>query len=443
MPCELLESLCAQPGGERLLAAAQGAGEGVYLVGGAVRDLLRGEAPRELDVVVVEEERREGEGEGEEQAGGGASIRGRAEGLLAALGGEAHVHDRFGTATVTVDGAQIDLARARRERYPAPGALPQVQPAGLEEDLRRRDFTVNAIALALAGPHAGELSAAEHACEDLRAGLLRVLHDESFIDDPTRLWRLARYGARLGFAVEEHTAALAAQALAQGALATVSRARVGAELRLALGEPDPVAALQSLTDLGVLAALDPRLGFDASLAASGLGLLREAAASGPEPAPRADLLLLGVLFSPMGADVLEEGVEQAMYDLLDGMEFPAGDRERVLRAAICAGAMAEELAHAEAGSEVYVAASHESLEGVALAGAWEGSGPSDAWSGAHRWLTQLRHVRLQIDGEDLLAAGVPEGPEIGRRLQATLWAKLDEQLDDGRDAELAAALRVR
>ncbi|HXB65836.1 MAG TPA: hypothetical protein VNV42_13280 [Solirubrobacteraceae bacterium] len=424
MPSELLEALRAQPGGEQLLTVAR---EGVYLVGGAVRDLLRGETPRELDVVVEA-------GAGEEDEG---------EGLLAGLGGEAHVHDRFGTATVTVGGTRVDVARARRERYPAPGALPEVEPAGLREDLRRRDFTVNAIALALAGPRAGELSAVEHAREDLRAGLLRVLHDGSFIDDPTRLWRLGRYRARTGFEIEEHTAQLAAQALAGEALDTVSRARVGAELRLALGEPDPVAALQSLRELGVLAALEERLGFDARLAASALDLLAEAAASSPGAPLRPDLLLLGVMFRPMGADVLEEGVELAMYELLDGMGFPGTDRERVLRMAICADAMADELAHAEESSEIYEAVSHESLEGVALAGAWDESGWSDAWGSAHRWLTQLRHVNLQITGDDLIAAGIPEGPEIGRRLEAALCAKLDEQLDDGRAAELAAALRVR
>ncbi len=429
MPSELLEALRAQPGGERLLAAAH---EGVYLVGGAVRDLLRGERPRELDVVVEA-------GEGEEAPHKG----GQGEGLLVALGGEAHVHDRFGTATVTVEGTRVDVARARREWYAAPGALPEVEPAGLEEDLRRRDFTVNAIALALAGPHAGELSVVEHAREDLRAGVLRVLREDSFIEDPTRLWRLGRYRARLGFDIEEHTGQLAAQALAGGALDTVSRARVGAELRLALSEPHPVAALESLKELGVLAALDARLGFDARLAASALELLAEAAASGAGPPPRPDLLLLGVMFRPMGADVLEEGVEQAMYDLLNGMEFASADRERVLRAAICADAMADELAHAEESSEVYEAASHESLEGVALAGAWDESGWSDAWSSAHRWLTQLRHVHLQITGDDLIAAGVPEGPEIRRRLEVALCAKLDEQLDAGREAELAAALQVR
>jgi tRNA nucleotidyltransferase (CCA-adding enzyme) len=449
LPSALLDALRRQPGGEQLLAAAH---DGMYLVGGAVRDLLRGQPPRELDVVVEEE----------------------MEGLLVALGGEAVVHDRFGTAIVAVGGARIDLARARRERYPQAGALPEVEPALLAEDLHRRDFTVNAIALALAGESAGETTAVEHAHEDLAAGRLRVLHDRSFIDDPTRLWRLARYRARLGFELEQHTAQLAAQALAQNALGTVSRARIGAELRLALSEVDAVAALMALQELGVLAALHPRVSFDARLAAAALDVLSCAAATVPGPRPdplsgasdtvsqpgppaaapsegselRPDLLLLSVLLQPLAANLDADGperVEHEMWALLDGMEFSAPERERVLRAAICVEAIADDLAHAEAGSEIYEIASGQSLEAIALAGAWDELTMTwgDAGVSAYRWLGELRNVRLQIGGADLLAAGIPEGPEIGRRLEAALRAKLDEELDDGREAELAAALGAR
>src|SRR5919202_1011633 len=136
------------------------------------------------------------------------------------LGGRVTVHDRFGTATVEADEATFDLASARRERYPEPGMLPEVElGATLAEDLARRDFTVNAIALHLAD---GELTFHPGAREDLDARRLRVLHDASFRDDPTRLLRLARYAARLGFEVEPHTDALVAAAIAAGALETVT-----------------------------------------------------------------------------------------------------------------------------------------------------------------------------------------------------------------------------
>jgi tRNA nucleotidyltransferase (CCA-adding enzyme) len=438
---DLLERLRAQPGAAQLLETAP---EGTFLVGGAVRDLLLDRRPRELDVVV----------EGNDAPFGRAAAQ-LAGALASRVGPRASVleHERFGTAIVEwggdtqgardaegeEQGGRIDIATARRERYPIPGALPEVQAASLTDDLQRRDFTANALAVALAGPRPGELHAAPHALEDLRAGRLRVLHERSFLDDPTRLWRLGRYRARLGFAVEQRTAQLAADAVAGGALGTVSLARAGAELRLALGEADAVAALVALDELGVLAALHPQLRFNARLARDALGLLA-AVRDGAGSHTRPDLLLLAILLQPMATD-LREGVEREMHVLVDGMEFPAAERDLALRAAICAEAVADELAHAEVGSKIYEAASHESLEGVALAGAWSEPQSGDAGVSAHSWLSQLRNVQLQITGADLLAAGIPEGPEVGRRLHAALCAKLDGELPDGREAELQAALR--
>jgi tRNA nucleotidyltransferase (CCA-adding enzyme) len=438
---DLCGQLRAQPGGTELLETAAEVVPGrAFLVGGAVRDLLLGRRPRELDVVV----------EGGDARFGQTATQ-LADALTSRLGAHASVneHERFGTAIVEWEeeggeGVRIDIATARREHYPAPGALPEVEPGSLVEDLERRDFTINALACALDGSRPEELRAVPGALEDLRARRLRVLHERSFIDDPTRLWRLGRYRARLGFAVEEHTARLAAAAVAEGALQTVSLARIGAELRLALGEADPVAALAALDELGVLAALHPRLWFDTRLARDALQLLSEAdGSSGSEPRP--DLLLLAVVLQPMVVDLLEEDVdvEGDMYALLEGMEFRSSEIALVTRAAICADALAEELTRAEESSEIYEAASFESLEGVALAGAWDEPSWSDARIAAHRWLTELRNVRLEITGADLLAAGLPEGPEIGRRLEAALCAKLDGELADGREAELAAALQLR
>ena len=170
--------------------------------------------------------------------------------------------------------SRYDIARARRETYAHPGALPDVAPAPLAEDLERRDFTVNAIALALAGDRAGELTSVPPALEDLDARRLRVLHDQSFIDDPTRLLRLVRYATRLGFEIEPHTRALADRAIAGGALRTVSGPRVGAELRLLAREPDPVRALAGLGELGLDGAIHPGFGLeDADLARRALALL--------------------------------------------------------------------------------------------------------------------------------------------------------------------------
>jgi tRNA nucleotidyltransferase (CCA-adding enzyme) len=412
LPCELLDALGHEPGGDALLAAAD---DGVYLVGGAVRDLLRGERPRELDVVV----------EGE---------IGR---LLERLGGAAVIHDRFGTASVSLAGARIDVARARRERYPHPGALPEVAPASVADDLLRRDFTVNSIALALAGVEQGELRAVDHAREDLARGRLRVLHEQSFRDDPTRLLRLARYAARLRFAIEEQTAELAGEARAAGALATVSGARVGAELRLALAEPDLLAVLAELDRLQLLTALDPRLRLDAGLLRAAMKLL--AADVDLDPG-QLEVLALAALALPLvltgDRGPADRSSSAEIRGLLDRLEFPSSTRERVATAAGAVPRLIDELPAAANPSQLLAIAERVPAEGVALAGA--ASAP--ALEPARRWLTEVRHVSLRINGDDLLAAGIPEGPELGRRLESTLRRRLDGELADERGAQLRAAL---
>lgn len=409
---EVLQALREQPGGPELLALAQDRDD-LALVGGAVRDLLLGSAPRELDVVV---------------AGDAAGL---AEELAARLGASAERHDRFGTAALRWDGGRIDVAERRAESYPAPGALPQVRPGSGEEDLARRDFTVNAIAVALGGARKGELASAPHALEDLYARRLRVLHERSFIDDPTRLLRLARYRARLRFEPEPATAALAERALAAGALLTVSRARIGAELRLALGEAGAPAALASMGRLGVLAALPSGLRFDRELAERALALL--------PPDGRRDLLLMASLLLHLTIMPARDP-EPLLFGTLDELEFTAADRERTMRTALAAPSLVRTIALAATPSQLHDALSVHTPEAIALAGALAGDGAPGAAAAARQWFERVRGVRLLINGDDLIAAGVPAGPEIGRRLAAALARKLDGELQDGREAELRAAL---
>jgi tRNA nucleotidyltransferase (CCA-adding enzyme) len=432
----VLERLRDLPGGDVLLEVAAQRSD-VELVGGAVRDLLLDRTPRELDVVV---------------GGDAAAVADELARRLNALAGQtsserfqSSAHERFRTALVWWEGSRIDVATRRSECYPEPGALPEVGEGTPEQDLERRDFTVNAIALSLGGEHRGELRAVPGALEDLSAGRLRVLHDRSFIDDPTRLYRLARYRARLGFAIDDHTADLAAAAVDSGALATVSLARVGAELRLALGESDMVGAVASIDHLGLLRALPAKLSFDKEITHKALALLSEA---GGETRP--DLLLLTTLLVPVGyllhGFINDEGRWQGER-LLAGLEFSAPDRDLMLRALAEGQAIAQELFYAETRSAIYKAASRASPEVVALAGALAavsaGRENNDIAEAARCWLTELRNIRLAITGADLLAAGIPEGPEIGLRLEAALQRKLDGELaGTGRDAELVAALEA-
>jgi tRNA nucleotidyltransferase (CCA-adding enzyme) len=369
---DLRDTLRALPCGATLLRAA-GGDAAAFLVGGAVRDLLRGAMPLELDVAV----------EGDTTA------------LLTALGGEPRRHDRFGTARVEVGSCRFDVAMTRAESYASPGALPDVRPAGIEEDLRRRDVTVNAIALGLAD---GELRSVTGALEDLRDGLLRVLHDGSFLDDPTRLWRIARYRARLGFTIEPHTLQLAAAAVAGGALATVSGTRIGNELRLALGEDDPVAVLQSASQLG----LAPWLDVDRARIERALAIL-------PPDGDR-------------GVTVLATAAREAPPDL--GFTAPV---QRVVASALVLRGLELDGATPSVAARAFDGAP---VEAVAATGTAE----------AERWLRTDRHRRLAITGEDLLAAGVPAGPELGARLWAARAALLDGAVGEDAADQLAVAL---
>ena len=360
---ELLDQLRALPAAAPLLSRLADRPP-VYVVGGAVRDLLLGGTPHDLDLV----------------------IEGDAAVVAAALEGERRSHDRFGTSTIRLEGFTYDLATARRETYARPGALPDVTvPATLPEDLRRRDFTVNAIALGLTGAVAGTLNQVPGALEDVRAHRLRVLHDRSFVDDPTRMLRLARYAGRLGFSIDPGTRRL----IAPGGLETVSGARIGNELRLLVREPDPVAALLCLRELGLDRAIHPAFGLTEPAPA------RRALALLPDDA-RADRLVLAVAANAIPADELT--------GLLDHLGFEAIDRATIVAAATRAPELAAELAAAASPSEIACAAAGAPAELIALAGAL---GPDTQ---AREWLDELRHVKLEIDGDDLLSAGVPRGP---------------------------------
>jgi tRNA nucleotidyltransferase (CCA-adding enzyme) len=294
-----------------------------------------------------------------------------------------------------------DLTTARTETYAAPGALPDVRlGATIEEDLARRDFSVNALAVRLAD---GAGAAWPGALEDLEARRLRVLHDRSFIDDPTRLLRMARYAARLGFVADAHTRELARAAIAAGALGTVSGPRVGSEIRLALREP----LRQVLREL----------------ARDGLG------AAGIHPAFRVPEIEPALPLAWLGAALLDAPADE-LRAALDRLAMPVADREAVVAAA-SARPLAEALACASAASEIAGLArgvAPEALDVAAALGAREA---------VERWDGELRHVTLEIGGDDLLAAGL-SGAAIGVALRKALDAALDGRAPD-RDSQLRVA----
>jgi tRNA nucleotidyltransferase (CCA-adding enzyme) len=386
-------------GMERLLPALEGLPP-AYLVGGAVRDLLRGEPGVDLDLAI----------EGDARAA--------ARELAARLGGQAREHERFGTATVRSGDLAFDLATTRRERYERPGALPQVEEASLAEDLGRRDFTINSMAIGLTGEDLGHLYDPHGGLDDLGAGVVRVLHPGSFVDDPTRLLRALRYEARLGFAMDSDTERLAKEAGRDGALGTVSGPRVRDELMDLLAELAAPSAVARLNELGLDRALHPSLEADAELVAS--------AALG------ATTLGADRALSALAALVSREPA--ALTAWLAELGLRAGDRDAVARAARAAPVLAGQLRRELRPSEVHALLRPEPLEALALALAMKA--PPEP---VLRYVSDLRNVRLEIGGEDLIAAGVPESAAIGHALEEALRRKLDGEVS-GRDEELEAAL---
>jgi tRNA nucleotidyltransferase (CCA-adding enzyme) len=397
---DLRERVRRVPGMERLLPALEGLPP-AYLVGGAVRDLLRGDDPKDVDIAV----------EGD--------ARSAARAVAERLGRGAREYERFGTATVETPASTYNFATTRQESYDEPGALPRVSPASLAEDLGRRDFAINAMAIGLSGDDLGHLYDPYGGVADMEAGFVRVLHERSFLDDPTRLLRALRYAARLGFVLDPETERLAREAVAADALSTVSGARIRDELVDLLREVDAPSGIERMRELEIHSGLHPDLDPDPELVASAaLG----AAAIG---ADRAIAAL---------AALIEEAPEKLDLWLAD-LHLLAGERDAAARAARVGPRIAMALREREhSPSELRALLGQEPLEALALALALRA--PSEP---ILRWVSELSPVRLEISGADLIAAGLPEGPALGRALDETLNRKLDGMVS-GREAELETAL---
>ncbi|MEN9935562.1 MAG: hypothetical protein RLZZ387_2141 [Chloroflexota bacterium] len=389
----------------RAAALAESRGSALYVVGGTVRDMLLGRPQEDLDLVVE-----------------GDAI-GLAEQLAQELDGHVRSHAAFGTATLELHGAgqgleihgphdsslALDFVTARTEFYERPAALPDVEAASLRHDLHRRDFTVNTLAICLNPSRYGRLYDFYGGRADIRRGLIRVLHNLSFIDDPTRLMRAARLAARLGFTLEPRTRALVADALEHDVLERTTPQRIAHELRLTLQEQRPERALALLDELGVLRALHPSLRWTEELS----GQFARARAL---PAPGAELadLYLGLVVYRLTPSEREELI--ARY-------HPAAAQARLLRDL---SLLHERLASLR-GREQISSAVDRALHGIdeaalCTAQVAEGAPLSEAVA---RYLETLRHVRIAVDGRFLKGLGLKPGPRFGELLADLRAALLD------------------
>lgn len=389
--------------------AAAEAGAVAWLVGGPVRDLLLGRAAPDLDIAVE------------------GPVEAVAEVLARRLSGHVRKTTCFMTCTLQLADGELDVAHARTERYPEPGALPIVEPATIAEDLGRRDFTVNAMAVALAPAEFGRLLDPHEGLRDLNAGLLRVLHEHSFEDDPTRMVRAARFMLRLGFALEPHTRELLRRAADEGRLAALSGARLRNELRRLFAEA-PAEGLGTLQCLGVVEAMGlpsaPRTATRACVllpaALTALGLELE------EIAP---------LSACLGIYAAWAGVEPTV--LSERLMLDAGEGRDLATAARLVAEPPEALL-AEAPDSVLHAALR-GLPATAIAAGWAALDAAMR-TRLERYWRRLRDVAADITGEDLIAAGHQPGPAFGAALEAALVAKLDHGAD--REEQLALAREV-
>ena len=372
----------------------------VYLVGGPVRDLLLGGPGQDLDFAV----------EGDAPA--------LARQLAGELGGRAVIHSRFGTATVTADSMRVDLVTARREVYPQPGSLPQVFPGTIYDDLARRDFSVNAMALPLAGADQQLLTPAG-GFADLNRGIIRILHPDSFVDDPTRLLRATRYEQRLGFRLERDTESRLRAAAYQGCLNPVSGDRLRHELARMFAETQPEPPLLRAAELGILPAIHPDWGQ--------VDYLQRWAESSPEiiaetglRGPCRELTCLAALVYPLSAGVGE--------GLISRLNMP-----KAWAAVVIDTINLRQQEKVIADPALPPSRLCDLLEGVSLAAVAVVAGLTDSPAvsrSLRRYLAALRHLKPALRGDDLLAMGVPPGPAVGAALAQLRAAWQDGHIRD-------------
>ena len=374
-------------------------GLALYLVGGSVRDLLLDRPQVDLDLAA----------EGDAIA--------LAKELAQAKESRVVVHAGFGTASVGGDAFRLDFAQTRAESYSRPGALPSVRPASIDADLGRRDFTVNAMALRLTSPNAGELLDPHDGGRDLERRLIRVLHDASFRDDATRMLRAVRYEGRLGFRIERHTAELLQRDLSY--LATISGARLRRELFAMLCEARPRDLLLRCQELGLLAALHPSLRLDEE----GEAAFRRA--EDERPAPWDELCLCLLCWGSS---------EREMESLVVRLSL-AKRHERALRDTGRLTALLPALSEAQVAPsrlvEILEPLSAAAVRALALRTA-EGL----ASERAVHYLREWRQVRPFLQAQSLRRLGLEPGPELGDLLRRLRSARLDG-LTRSREDELA------
>ena len=381
-----------------IAAVAEIHGARTFLVGGAVRDALLGLNVTDIDIAVV------------------GMTSGFPRGAAAALNGKVVAHSQFNTFALNASGRHIDLAMARHETYTHPGALPTVAPGTMQQDLARRDFAINAMAASINAKSWGELLDPFSGRNDLNRSVVRVLYDDSFRDDATRILRAARYTVRLGFTLHPQTEHRLSRDTSY--LDTISGARLRHEFERVLQEGKAVSTLEMLHRLGALRSIHPFLALDPPTERA----LRLAENSQHADKPS---IYLSILSHGMNA--------QERTFLIDRLHLTSRWAQVVDDTGRAQSAIRDEPSTAGemSRSEIYLRL--RGLDEAAILGcALFAEGCREAQR-LMLYLNELRHIKPILNGNDLLDLGVPQGPLVGDLLHDLLVARLDEQIETRQD----------
>jgi tRNA nucleotidyltransferase (CCA-adding enzyme) len=373
----------------------------LYLVGGVVRDLLLERDNLDIDMVVE-----------------GDAIK-LAEVIAGKQSAQLTRHIRFGTARLKWGERSADLATARAETYPRPGALPVVKPGTISDDLARRDFTINAIAIELNPNRYGDIIDPYGGRRDIGSKIVRILHENSFIDDATRIWRALRYEQRLDFRLETATLEILKQCIVW--LGTISGDRIRHELELVLTEEIPEKALRRADELGILDKINAALRCDEWLSET-FAQARERYQQDNTPSRELYLALMCYRLS-----------SEELGRLIDYLHLP-GAAARILREMLGLKGKIKELAiPGRAPSQIYDLVHGYSQ--TALAAVSLGAGSETAAEHIELYLNVLRHVNPALGGDAIKKLGVPEGPKIKGILQRLRQARLDGKISSRQEEE--------
>jgi len=390
LPAELREFL--QVAGRQ----AEAQGHNLYLVGGAVRDLLLERPNTDFDLVL--------EGDAPSFARRLARLmRDGSDDLK--LSDRVTIHPRFGTAKFQRGDITIDVVTARSETYARPGALPTVKPGAIRDDLFRRDFTINAMAIELMPASLGRLLDYFYGIKDLQRGLIRILHNRSFIDDATRILRAVRYEQRLSFKLEPDTERLLKRDVSY--LDTISGDRIRHELELICKEDNPEQMLGRAQTLGVLRQIHPELKVDGATAER----LRRARQQGMTETD----IYLSILAYPLDSEAIEGFVERLNI---------TGELKRGVKQLPRLKAKFPALASPNIAPSAVYRLLQKYHPGAIATCALAADEPTVRFQ-MERYLNELRYVKTHLDGDALKALGVKPGPRLGKILEALREARLD------------------